>query len=264
MGIFSKSKREPSVKPTVTLNGRPIITPEEVGTPSRRMRLFGESVRRLSSHPLAQPPAKGVPIGDGAGMEELVALIRPIFTYDASLIRWVANRGGLAFLNAQYLEVDPTEDSAAFSGWMELLRIMGIDLQPDAEGLMSPAAYQAEDLGPMDDQTKENVVGLFVSLDERLKEYPRFESMSITELNGDALFTISKNVGLDYIAWSAVVALRDEVAENLCALPEPSGFVGPGWYTDPVFAKSERYWDGDWTERCREAGRSDEMAIPLA
>ena len=258
MALFGK-KQVPATRPSTTLNGRRVTDPKVIGSPTRRVRLLGESVRRLSDHPLSQPTEAGVPIGDGAGMEALVALIRPVFAGDASMMRWVANRGALAFLNAQYLE--SSEGRAA--GEMSLWRVMGIDVRPTDEGGLEPIAYEPPGSPPLSSDTRNAIVGLFVSIDARLEHYARFEDMSIPALTADPLFAISPVVALDYIAWSAVTALRDEVAENLMALPEPSGFAGPGWYTEPVFAKSERYWDGDWTERCRTPGRPDESALAL-
>jgi len=86
---------------------------------------------------------------------------------------------------------------------------------------------------------------------------------TIEDLNNDPEFCILEAMAYDYIAWVAVAALRDEVTEHLVAFPEPAAFAGPGWYTEPIFAKAERYWDLDWSERCRVPGRVDEFSMPL-
>jgi len=125
MGIFGR-KQVPAVETTLTLSGGRLSHPEQIGTIERRWRLFGECVRRLASHPLVQPSMSGTPIGDGAGMEELVSIVKPVFMNDRSLARWVANRGALAFLHAQYVE-----RGTGYSGRMHLLRTMGIDMTSD-------------------------------------------------------------------------------------------------------------------------------------
>src|SRR5262249_1180871 len=98
MGIFSQSPDEPRQNPRKTINGgRP--NPHELpDTPPRRARLFSECARRLSGHQLASEQAYGVPIGDGAGLEELVSGIAPVFARERSLIRWVALRGAITHL----------------------------------------------------------------------------------------------------------------------------------------------------------------------
>ncbi len=60
-------------------------------------------------------------------------------------------------------------------------------------------------------------------------------------------------VALDCIAWSAVAFLRLEIAQQIFSqVPEPDALSEPGWYTEPLFAKAERFWNGsNWTARCR-------------
>lgn len=263
MGLFSRKRVvENAVEPKFTISGRPVTVPEEPGSPTRRFRLFGEAVRRLSSHPLAQPSAAGVPIGDGYGMEELVSIIGPVFKHEPSLIRWVALRGGLAFVHAQFIEgaMNPA------AGWNELLRTMGFDLVPrDADGSeVTPKPFHLPGRPEITPEVETSIVGLFASFDQRLRAYPQLEVMSINEMNSDPMCRIRQGVSLDYIAWSAVAALRFEAAENLHQLPEPSALEGPGWYTEPLFAKCHRYWEeADWTSRCRLLGQEAEVEVPL-
>jgi len=254
MGLFSKERPEPSVRPTRTINGTHLADPEVLGSMNRRTRLLGECTRRLSSHPLAQPDAMSRPIGDGTGMEELAAVVATVFANEPSLARWVANRGALSFLHAQYVEDDSVPD---------LWRVMGIDMQPGDGGGLMPRAWQPPGSPRMTDEACENIVGLFLALDARLREYPRFEESSIEVLTADPLFAISPVIAYDFIAWSLVAALRDGVAANLLRLSDPAAFEGAGWYAEPIFSKSERYWNGDWTERCRVPGRQGEVVLPL-
>ena len=92
--------------------------------------------------------------------------------------------------------------------------------------------------------------------------------MSVQDVNADPRCQIPKAAALDCIAWSAIALLRLGVAHQLFPqVPEPDALPKPGWYTEPLFAKSERFWDGsDWTSRCRvrDGGRFNEIDVPLA
>jgi hypothetical protein len=68
-------------------------------------------------------------------------------------------------------------------------------------------------------------------------------------------------MALDFIAWSAVALLRTELAQDFLHAPEPDALEQPGWYTDPLWGKAQRYWDGtDWTERVRTSGGQEAIS----
>lgn len=87
--------------------------------------------------------------------------------------------------------------------------------------------------------------------------------MSLDAMAASDLCSLSEAISVDYIVWSVVALLRDGFAENLLGLPEPSALGQKGWYVEPVFAKSERYWDGDWTTRCRLPGAREEVSVAI-
>jgi hypothetical protein len=71
---------------------------------------------------------------------------------------------------------------------------------------------------------------------------------------------------LSCIAWTAVAFVNSGMSAQFAAMPEPSELTQPGWYTDPLFAKCDRYWDGgDWSARCRalERNRWESVRSPL-
>ena len=68
-------------------------------------------------------------------------------------------------------------------------------------------------------------------------------------------------MALDFIAWSAVALLRTELAHGFLHAPEPDALEQPGWYTDPLWGKAQRYWDAaDWTERVRTSGGQEAIS----
>lgn len=98
MGLFGKPQ-EPSVRPSRGISGNRMTVPEDIGTLPRRARLMAAAMLTIRPLPVAQPAAYGRPLGDGHGMEEVVAAIRPLFARERSLTRWVAIRGALLFLD---------------------------------------------------------------------------------------------------------------------------------------------------------------------
>ncbi len=84
--------------------------------------MFVECERRLAADPLAGSAAAGQPIGDGFGLEGLVAKLTPLFERERSLIRWVALRG--AFTELFVRVFDP--DSAVVSP-EDLEQVMGLE-----------------------------------------------------------------------------------------------------------------------------------------
>lgn len=118
------------------------------------------------------------------------------------------------------------------------------------------------DVGPewasrLSPEQRSGAVGLFVSLAERLFDYERYSKLPIDDVNQDPLYRrMGDAMALDFIAWSAVALLRTGLAQDVLSAPEPDALESPGWYTDPLWGKAERYWDGtDWTDRARAGGR---------
>lgn len=246
-------RRSPHV---LTTNGRPQPQPETPGSLPRRYRLFVECERRLASDPLATPSAAGRPIGDGLGLEGLVGKISPLFARERSLIRWVALRGAFADLFIRVL--DP--ESAAVAP-ADLIYAMGFVLDDTQE----EAPFAVNPQWQISPEQRQAALGIFSSVSTRVQDYPRYSRMDIADVNADPRCRFSTAVALDIIAWSAIALLRLGIAQQLFPqAPEPDALTESGWYTDPLWAKAERYWDGsDWTERCRaQDGR--EMSAPLA
>ncbi len=262
LGLFGRPRHDPPQRPRSTINGGPQPHPEWTGGLQRRSRLFFECLRRLHGHPAATPEASGTPIGDGLGMEELVSILAPIFDREHSLIRWVALRGALTTL--YITTVDPESRAVPFSPVVE--RVMGVGevSHPNAS---EPVFDVAPDWVPrLSNQQREAAIGVFVAVARRLFDYDRFSQLSTDDVNADPRCHLSDPVALDLIAWTSVALLRLGMAKSYLDTPEPDALTRPGWYIEPLFAKSERYWDGsDWTPRCRVPdGRAyRELRLPL-
>jgi hypothetical protein len=241
----------------MTVNGWPQHQPETAGKLPRRYRLFVECERRLSDDPLAG--ARGQPLGDGLGLEGLVAKIAPLFERERSLIRWVALRGAIAELSIRVLD-----QASAAAEPADLEEAMGLSWpagqpHPDVAPLWRPRLSEAE---------RDAVLGVAASALTRAEDYARYEAMSVRQVNTDpSCQRLGDAVALDCIAWSAVAMLRLGIAQQIFPqVPEPDALPEPGWYTEPLFAESERYWDGnDWTAACRASnGRGyQQAALPL-
>ena len=91
-----------------------------------------ECTRWVAEDPLAAPSASGVPIGDGCGMEGLVARIAPLFDKERSLLRWVALRGAIAQL--YIVTVDSTSRVIPFSPAVEAAMGVRSVATPEAAG----------------------------------------------------------------------------------------------------------------------------------
>lgn len=246
--------------PIMTINGRPQPSPETPDTLKRRLRLFVECERRLAQHPLAQRDAIGTPLGDGLGLEGLVAQLASLFERERSLIRWVALRGALSELSIRIL--DP--QSAARSP-QQLEQVMGLEWQTGSDGDPYPDIAQSWRSRLSSDQ-RDAALGIVSSTLIRAESYNRLETMNLTDVINSS-FWMPEAVALDCIAWAAIALLRLEVAQEIVPqVPEPDALSGPGWYTEPLFGKAQRYWDGsDWTSRCRvQNGRQfREAEVPL-
>ncbi|MFL5661871.1 MAG: DUF2510 domain-containing protein [Ktedonobacteraceae bacterium] len=247
MPLFRKPS-EPGLgdRRVLTVNGRPQPQPEIICSMPRRFRLFIECARRLAADPLAAPAA-GRPIGDGCGLERLVARVAALFEREQSLIRWVALRGAFADLFIRIFDPD-----SAVASPEDLEQVMGLAWVTDVQGESHPDLVLTWRTTLSPDQ-RQAALGVASSVFIRTEDYGRYPGMSVIDVNADPGYRIPKSAALDCIVWSAVALLRLEIAQQIFPqVPEPDALSEPGWYTDPLFAKSERFWDGsDWTARCR-------------
>jgi hypothetical protein len=251
MGFFSgKPAHEPSGTFRQTITGGTVTVPEVIGGVERRVRLMGTAVRVLTDHPAARPAALGQPLGDGAGMEDVVDTLRPWFARERSLTRWVALRGALLFADICF--GGPADRTAALSA-------MGLSRDHTGMARVVPGALSAAQVAGCE--------GLCASLELKLNRYAQIETMSTYDVIDDPeLARVNEAVGLDYIAWVGIALLRTGAGAQLLQLPEPGRIEAAGWYAEPLFAKSERYHDGqDWTDRCRviEGRNAREVGMPL-
>jgi hypothetical protein len=248
MSLFkgkASSAREPeaTIRPTMTLDGLPQHEPEERGGAwARRQRLFEYAKDRLSGHPLSSGNAFGRPLGDGYGMQELVGTIEPIFSKERSLIRWVAIRGAL-----------PMVWQCGPQNWEKFSESVGLRYQddlPSGEGRWVIANRPAD----LTSQAEDAALGLHASIMTKVSDYGEIENWDVPKVNADVF--VNEAIGLDYIAWVSAALLRLE-AQHILPPAErkpapPSAMEVPGWYVDPLFTRSDRYWNGtDWTASCR-------------
>lgn len=192
--------------------------------------------------------ARGTPIGDGLGLEELVAVVSPLFQVEQSLVRWVALRG--AFASLYITTVNPESRVVPFSPVVETAMGVGYVTHPDTgKDVLDVAPEWAQRLsGPQ----REAAIEVCTAFGTRLFDYDRFSQLPTSQVNSDSRCSLNDAMALDFIAWAAVALLRLGLSANYVHTPEPDALPAPGWYTEPLFAKSERYWNGsDWTDRCR-------------
>jgi hypothetical protein len=243
MGLFSKTPADEAlVRPSRTVSGAPVTDPESLQSVQRRVRLMAAAMRALQGDPVAEEVRR--PIGDGIGMEGLVDKIRPIFTREQSLLPLVALRGAILFVDL----LAPSNQE-----WEALTARMGIRYELDT-ATNGRIAYVNDPNNQIPFAAKGGVTGLTAAIAMRWSSYDEIEGMSLDALISSAHWTFNDAIALDFIAWAAVAALRSEPESRnrLANFPEPSALEVPGWYFDPLFAKSERYWDGsDWTARIR-------------
>lgn len=260
MPLFRKG-REPLQRPVLTINHRAQPQPEATGPFPRRFRLIVECQRRLADHPAAAPGSAGVPLGDGHGLEELVGTVAPLFAREPSLVRWVALRGALADLYAKALHPE-----SAIVSMEDIEAAMGLEWTDRGDESHAGVASAWQQTLPED--VERAVLGVAASVLTRAESYATYETMSVQDLNAhQAGRTMSPALALDTIAWISVAILRLEIGHLAAdAVPEPDLLDVPGWYTEPLFAKSERYWNGtDWTDACRARDGRDyvEGDVPL-
>lgn len=202
--------------------------------------------RVLADHPLAQPSASGMPLGDGSGMEAIVAEIAPVFSREGSMVRWVALRGALLDLDIACPDL---------ASWESLVRAMGLQSRDGRITIVDGAHISPAEA--------EMAIGLAVSIHSRLMRYAEAERASFTDMNSAPFWAaVQRSIGLDYICWTAIALNR--VGHTPQPELEPGRLESPGFYAEPVFAKAERYWDGtDWTSRVRRVGEKSEVELPL-
>lgn len=185
----------------------------------------------------------------------------PLFERERSIVRWVALRGALAEIFIRVLDPEtaarPTE---------ELERAMGLGWETGNDGNPKPdiaGSWRSK----LTTEQRDAALGVASLVLVRASNYGRLEGMNIRDVISNPTFWMSEAAALDCIAWSAIALLRLGVAQQLLPqVPEPDALPGPGWYTEPLFGKSQRYWDGsDWTQRCRVLnGRQYmELSTPL-
>lgn len=258
VGLFGKKIVDTTIYPTTSLSGIPQAQPEAYGGPlARRQRLFWYTVSVLKSHPQAHSDAFGNLLGDGLGMEGLVETIRPIYSREASLLKWVALRGALHGL----------WDSGATLASIPVVESVGLRWLDGGELCPADPTVPQQLSGP--------AVGLAASVMEKVGSYEEISELTVGEVQADQrwrLSAFSDEMALDYIVWSAIVLNRLEAAgylEPLPPLPQPSMLEVPGWYVDPLWGRAGRYWDGsDWTTRWRPAPddprfRDGESSAPI-
>jgi hypothetical protein len=262
VGFLDRLKQGPVVddviRPTQTVTGTPQPSPEAYGSIARRQRLFYYCQMLLADHPASRDD--GGLLGDGTGMEDVVASIEPVFGRERSMIRWTALRGALADLAG----CGPVAWEAA----SESVGLQWLESGPSGSGQWGPA--------PAHQNLPANLInaaiGVHASIMQRVIRYDEFKGWDLNRVLGDPGVNINQAVGLDYIGWTAVVLNRLDRRGVLPPVtaepPAPSALEGPGWYVDPIFAKADRYYGGDdWTARCRlPAGhprRGEEWDQPL-
>ena len=235
----------PLLQSRITLTRRSQLRPEGLGQFDRRARLYEHVKSRIAELPCAQASAIGQPLGDGAGMEQVVRYIEPIFEHERSLLRWVALRGALAGLS-----------QLGQDAWFEAFpHMVGLEYFHDnASGVMG---FRFRNRAHGAGTALENAcAGVAASVLSRVARYDEYAQMTVAEVNASTAFetpgVVNDAMALDFIAWIATAELRLEASIgaslSTADVPEPSALEAPGWYVEPLFSKGERYWDGrDWT-----------------
>ncbi len=182
-------------------------------------------------------------------MEGLVAMIAPLFRRERSLLRWVALRG--AFTDMYICTVDPSSRVVPFYPVVETAMGVGhISAPGAAEEVISVAPEWVPRLTA---EQRKGAALMFAAFQVQLFDYERYSKMNMEDVNQDRKCRLNDAMALASIAWAAVALLRLGIAQQeMTMVPEPDALEQPGWYTDPLWGKADRYWDGtDWTSRCR-------------
>jgi hypothetical protein len=253
---------EPAIsRPVLTINGRPQPVPEGPRTLERRGRLFVECVRRLTGDPLTTQSAYGRMVGYGSGLEGLVKTIAPLFDREQSLVRWVALRGAVAWLYREVLL-----PAGASRTPQQFAEAMGFAWARGSAGAYELVPQQRSAV--LTSEHRELALATANITANYLVYYQRISHMTAPELNADAMCSqLDDDIALECIAWSAVACLRMGIDRQWFAkLPEPDALTETGWYTDPLSAAYQRYWNGcDWTPACRtkNGDKIVQYTIPL-
>lgn len=260
MALFSKKApaHEPNIRPTHTLGSQPQASAEEYGAWPRRMRLFHFFEVELQRHDLASKEAFGRPLGDGSGLEELTRFVGSVMAKERSLIRGVGLRGAIANL----WQCGP-------EAWQQMSAAVG--LSHEGEG---PAAHWTfgEQGAELSRDRRDAALGLHASIMLKVANYDEIQTLSLDAVKSDHrwfLSSMTESHGLDYIAWAAIVICRLDsqglLPPAVATPPMPSRLDSAGWFVDPMFAKCDRYWDGeDWTDRCRFLSNSRMKEVSTA
>lgn len=208
MALFKRARTETRDNPRLTINGDSQPDPEAIGQGiPRRYRLYLECVRRLAEDPLVSTPGKAV--GDGRGLEQLVARIEPLFSQEPSLARWVALRGALTDLHVWVF--DPQSAAASQD---DLEHVMGLARRTDNDGLHLDLAEPWR--SQFTQAEHDAAFGIASSIMIRVEAYPRLEGMTVAEVNADPeMRRVGRALALDMIAWSATAMLRLGIAQQL-------------------------------------------------
>ena len=79
----------------------------------------------------------------------------------------------------------------------------------------------------------------------------RISGLSFKDVIADTSLVKTNDWHLDFISWAATVFVGGKLY-HMIQIPPAQILDVPAWYAEPVFAKSERFWDGnDWTSKCR-------------
>ena len=247
MGLFSSRPRvEPRLQPRQTIQGHPQTRPEGPGAVQRRFRLFQACLLALRYEPLASVNAELTPVGDGMGLEDLVARIRPLFAQEPSMIYWTLLRGAIGHLYISTWD----EQTRTVPFYPAVERAMGVGLLSDPEDPNRVFGVAPEWDSRVTAAQRENILGVYQSVFSLVGDYARYSAMDSGDVLKDPRLQISDTVALDMIAWAAIAVLRLDLASD--EVPQPDRLEVPGWYAEPLWGKAERYWDGaDWTDRSR-------------
>ncbi|HUC14656.1 MAG TPA: DUF2510 domain-containing protein [Acidimicrobiales bacterium] len=146
--------------------------------------------------------------------KDVVASLNTLLAKEASFVKWVSLRGGLAFVS---IALEDPDLSLA-----QLTRFAKRPPPKDTENLLA--------------------------------RYPKIESASFSDVLGDPTLFRNHDWHIDFTAWCAAAFAGGNLHRTVLQadIPPAQALTDPGWYAEPVFSKCERYWDGrDWSARCR-------------
>lgn len=203
--------------------------------------MFIECAKRLDDLPLSKEWL--TPVGRGSGIELAVEQLRGTFEREPSMIKRAALRDAIWGLYA-YTYRPKQAVWARFVPVVQNLMAVG--------HVGSTVVVNREKAPGLTPQQERDAAALYEAVWSRLINYEHYSGMTIEEVIASPGLVPSDNLGLEMIAWSAIAFRRTTLPSSFDDYPEPDQLIKPGWYTEPCFAKMERYWDGsDWTSSCR-------------